>query len=86
MFAVWVPVGFGGVAVKLLDLPQRANPRPRIYGLLDGWIEFDHLDGMYSFCLAFDASGNELGVVHLQAWMPLEPHNDGYRFASEVAP
>ena len=69
---------------KLYDLPQRANPRPKIYGLTpdgheDGWVEFDHLDGMYSLCVAYDGAGNRLGICHLKAWTPLEPHADGYR-------
>jgi hypothetical protein len=68
--------------VKLYDLPRRANPRPRIYcqpnGDPDGWVEFDHLDGMYSFCIAFGGDGRELGICHLKAWTPLEPSGDGY--------
>lgn len=75
--------------MKLYNLLQRQNPRPKIYGLNpngheDGWIEFDHLDGMYSFCLAYDGSGNYLGLVHLKAWTPLEPHEDGWRVAEAV--
>lgn len=58
--------------VKLYDLQARQNPRPRILGLVpdghrDGWVEFDHIDGMYSYCVAFSASGEELGVCHLSA-------------------
>lgn len=76
--------------MKLYDLPQRKNPRPKIYGLSpngheEGWVEFDHLDGMYSFCLAYDGEGNYLGLVHLQAWTPLEPDGDGWRLPLEEA-
>lgn len=74
--------------MKLLDLPQRQNPRPRIYGLSpngheDGYIEFDHIDGMYSYCVAYDGAGNRLGVCHLKAWTPLDRCEDldGYRIA-----
>jgi hypothetical protein len=72
--------------MKLYDLPHRHDPRPRIYGLepdghVDGWVEFDHLDGMYSYCVAYDGEGNKLGVCHLSAFTPLEPDGDGYRLA-----
>jgi hypothetical protein len=73
-------------AMKLYDLPAGQNPRPKIYGLIadpDGWVEFDHLDGMYSYCVAFDSDGNELGVCHLQAWTPLKPCLDGYAITSD---
>lgn len=70
--------------MKLYDLPQKRNPRPKIYGLdssgrEDGWVEFDHIDGAYSYCVAFDGGGNNLGVCHLAAWTSLEPFGDGYR-------
>lgn len=70
--------------MKLYDLPQRQTPRPKIYGLNPGgheygWVEFDHLDGAYSYCVAYDGYGNKLGVCHLAAWSPLEPNLDGYR-------
>lgn len=74
--------------MKLYELPKRldAGTRPKIYGLSpggheDGWVEFDHVDGMYSFCVAYDGQGNYLGIVHLKAWTPLEPHADGYRLS-----
>jgi hypothetical protein len=74
--------------VKLYDLPQRQDPRPKIYGLSPdgheaGYVEFDHLDGMYSYCVAYDGEGNKLGVCHLACFTPLEPHLDGYRLADE---
>ena len=74
--------------MKLYDLPQRRDPRPRIYGLnpdghTDGWVEFDHLDGMYSLCVAFDGEGNHLGICHLAGFTPLVPDGDGYRLAEE---
>jgi hypothetical protein len=70
--------------MKLYDLPQRRDPRPKIYGLTpngheDGWVEFDHLDGMYSYCVAYDGEGNDLGICHLAGFTPLEPDGDGYR-------
>lgn len=73
---------------RLCDLPQRREPRPKIYGLSpngheDGWVEFDHVDGMYSYCVAYDGCGNKLGVCYLKAWAPLEPHLDGYRIPED---
>jgi len=74
--------------VKLYDLPQRQEQRPKIYGLWpgghqDGVVEFDHLDGMYSYCVAYDGEGNKLGVCHLAAYTPLELWLDGYRVIEE---
>jgi hypothetical protein len=74
--------------LKLWDLPNRADPRPRIYGLSpdndpDGWVEFSHVDGMYSFCVAFAGDGTELGICHLAAWTPLAPEGDGYRVVED---
>lgn len=46
-------------------------------------MEFDHLDGMYSYCIAFDGNGLKMGIVHLALWTPLEPYLDGYRVAEE---
>jgi hypothetical protein len=70
--------------VKLSELPARANPRPKIYGLKpngheDGIVEFDHIDGMYSYCKAFDGNGNFLGVIHLHCCTTLKEHDDGYQ-------
>ena len=70
--------------IKLYDLPQRQNPRPKIYGLRpnndpNGWVEFDHLDGMYSYCVAYSGEGEKLGVCHLGATLPLVRCDDGYR-------
>ncbi|MBO0676921.1 hypothetical protein JRC04_05550 [Mycolicibacterium sp. S2-37] len=74
--------------MKLYDLPRRQENRPRIYGLNpdgheDGWVEFDHLDGMYSFCLAFDGDGNKLGICHIAGSTPLQPHLDGWRIPDQ---
>lgn len=76
--------------MKLYDLPQRLakGQRPKIYdldpnGLKDGWVEFDHLDGMYSYCVAYDGDGNRLGICHLAGFTPLETHKDGYRIAAK---
>jgi hypothetical protein len=71
--------------IQLHDL-TRAFPRPKIFGLSpggyeDGWVEFDHIDGMYSFCVAYDGTGRELGIVHLSAWTPLEQCEEGWRVA-----
>jgi hypothetical protein len=76
------------MSVKLYDLPQRRNHRPRIFGLApngdeDGWVEFDHIDGMYSYCVAYTGDGKQLGVCHLVAWLPLEECEGGYRVAEE---
>lgn len=70
--------------MKLYELPERQETRPKIYGLNpagheDGWVEFDHIDGMYSYCRAYDGNGTDLGACHLQAWTALEPFKDGYR-------
>ena len=74
--------------MKLYDLPARQDPRPKIYGLSpggheNGRVEFDHIDGMYSFCLAYDGEGNYLGIVHLGAVTQLEPHEDGWKLADD---
>ena len=74
--------------MKLYDLPQRQEPRPKIYGLQpdghkNGWIEFDHIDGMYSFCVAYGDDGEQLGVCHLAATTPLEPHQDGWQITEK---
>lgn len=78
--------------MKLYDLPQHRNPRPRIFGLNpdgheDGWVEFDHIDGMYSLCVAYDGEGNDLGICHLVAWTELVQLGksvlDGYRAVGE---
>lgn len=46
--------------------------RPRSYVMVPAWdnqvLFFDHIDGMYSYCLTL---GNE--VVHLQAWAEVAP-------------
>lgn len=75
--------------MKLYDLPQRQEHRPKIYGLNpggneDGWVEFDHLDGMYSYCVAYDGEGSKLGVCHLAGSTPLERDGDGYRVAEAI--
>lgn len=72
----------------LADLPQREACRPKIYGLepnghKDGYVEFDHVDGAYSYCVAFSTKGKFLGLVHLAAWTPLVEHEDGYRVRKE---
>jgi hypothetical protein len=77
--------------VKLYELPRAANPRPKIFGLApdgdeDGWVEFDHIDGMYSYCVAYTSDGEELGVCHLAAWTPLEAVEGGYIIAEEEDP
>lgn len=74
--------------MRLYELPGYREPRPKIYGLNpggygNGVVEFDHIDGAYSFCLAYDNEGAYLGLVHLAAWTPLEPFEDGYRVAAE---
>lgn len=72
--------------MKLYNLPQRQPPgqRPKIFGLNpggdpDGWVEFDHIDGMYSFCIAYNGAGKALGIVHLAGAMPLIAVPGGYR-------
>lgn len=75
--------------MKLYDLPARQKDRPKIMGLNPngdekGWIEFDHIDGMYSYCVAFAGDGEELGVCHLAAFTPLVDTGDNtYRIADE---
>lgn len=74
--------------MKLYDLPAYRKERPKIYGMSpgghkNGYVEFDHIDGMYSYCVAFDGEGNKLGVCHLAAWTPLIKDGDSYRIAEE---
>jgi len=72
---------------KLYDLPSRQTPGPKIYtgvnGDPDGWIEFDHIDGMYSYNRAYLGDGTYVGVAHLAAWTSLEPHGDGWAIADD---
>ena len=68
--------------MKLYDLPARQKDRPKIMGLNPngdekGWIEFDHIDGMYSYCVAFAGDGEKLGVCHLRATLELKKDEDG---------
>lgn len=77
------------VRVKLYELPSRPNARPKIYelnpdGHKRGWVEFDHIDGMYSYCVAYDGEGNKLGVCHPVAWLELEAFEDGYRVVEDA--
>lgn len=70
----------------LYQLPARANPRPKIYGLTTDddqpiVVEFDHIDGAYSYCIAYDADGQELGLTHLSAGTPLVKFKDGFKVA-----
>jgi hypothetical protein len=74
--------------MKLYDLPQRLEPgkRPKIYDIVNGepeYIEFDHLDGMYSYCVVYTAEGEKLGLCHLAGFTPLVPFEDGYKIAPE---
>ncbi|AVI04462.1 hypothetical protein SEA_BENCH_8 [Mycobacterium Phage Bench] len=80
--------------MKLVELPACREPgeRPRIYGMLNeyenGVVEFDHVDGMYSLCLAYDGEegdglGNYLGIVHPYAFTELEEYRDGYRMVRD---
>jgi hypothetical protein len=66
----------GAGRMKLYDVPRRSYVRlledgqapPAAPVLSDGQVVFfDHLDGMYSYCI--DASGQ---VVHLAAWTEVE--------------
>ena len=70
----------------LYDLPSRQDVRPRILGLSPGgdehgWVEFDHIDGAYSYCVAYTSDGEELGVCHLAAWTPLIAVEGGWMIA-----
>jgi hypothetical protein len=74
--------------VKLYDLPSRQEVRPRIFDLApngdeEGWVEFDHIDGMYSYCVAYAGDGTKLGVCHLSAMTPLKAVPGGYILATE---
>lgn len=69
--------------MKLYNLPAYQDSRPKIFGLSpngdpNGWVEFDHIDGMYSLCFAYDSSGYYLGTCHLQAWTPLKAVEGGW--------
>ena len=43
------------------------------------FIIFDHLDGMYSYCIT-----EKGGVVHLGRFQPLEEYEDGYKLVSKA--
>ena len=78
----------GRKIMKLYDLPRSngKDPRPKIYGALQdsqGYIEFDHLDGMYSYCEAFTPEGTSLGICHLACFTTLEPYLDGYKTVAQ---
>lgn len=44
----------------------------------EGLITFDHVDGMYSYCLAEWVKNGENGVVHLSASTNLKKVGDNY--------
>lgn len=74
--------------MKLYELPAYQESRPKIYGLNpngheNGVIEFDHIDGAYSYCVAYDGDGNRLSLCHPAAWTLLEPFKDGYRVVED---
>jgi hypothetical protein len=55
-----------------LPIRELYKARPRSYVMVPAWdnevLFFDHIDGMYSYCLTL---ANE--VVHLQAWAEVIP-------------
>lgn len=55
-----------------LPIRELYKARPRSYVMVPAWdnevLFFDHIDGMYSYCLSL---ANE--VVHLQAWAEVIP-------------
>lgn len=55
-----------------LPIRELYKARPRSYVMVPDWdneiIFFDHIDGMYSYCLTL---ANE--VVHIQAWTGVIP-------------
>lgn len=59
----------------------------KIYGLepngdKDGVVVFDHIDGMYSLCYAYNGDGTRIeGLIHLNAMTPLVEYKDGYKVA-----
>lgn len=68
--------------MKLYELPRSKEGIP-LYGLKPdnfpkGIVKFYHIDGMYSYCEAFDDNGKLLGPVHLSASTPIKPYKDGY--------
>jgi len=58
--------------MKLYDLPRHSYFTIENGSLLNAEepevFYFDHIDGMYSFCLNKDN-----GVVHFAAWTPVQP-------------
>lgn len=74
--------------MQLYDLPERRHVR--VYHGDDGaFVEFDHLDGMYSYCPAFDSEGAPVltshsrpGIAHLHIATIIEPFEDGYRIVT----
>ena len=86
--------------MKLYELP-RSKDGINIYGLKDTKekdiiVKFYHIDGAYSYCVAYSKSGKELGVVHLSASTPIEKTKkpvsefeygwDGYKIIDEPHP
>lgn len=80
--------------MKLYDLPQRADPKPKIYCTIitadgvtkkDAVVLFDHLDGAYSLCYLEDSgkNGEPVDLIHLSASTPLVPYKDGYKIEDE---
>lgn len=78
--------------MKIYNLPRSEDGIP-IYGEKDIrgndiLIKFFHIDGMYSYCKAYELKdgyqgskdiGNELGVIHLKNGLEIEKFKDGYK-------
>jgi hypothetical protein len=60
--------------LKLYDIPEKSKIYEKV---LDGssYFIFDHLDGMYSYCISEKGA-----VIHLSASAPLRKYKDGFKF------
>ena len=58
--------------MKLYDIPKGSKIKDK-----RGWITFDHIDGIYSFCTV-DWVESPDNVCHISAWADLTKEGDHY--------
>lgn len=61
--------------MKLYDIPKQSKIYEECSDGSKHFI-FDHLDGMYSYCIT-----EKGGIVHLARFTPLEKYKDGYKIS-----
>ena len=76
---------------KLYEIPRNSKIYESVAidgkTVKDSWVKFMHLDGMYSYCEAYNKEGDllmeskngQVAVVHLSASTPLVAYKDGYK-------